>query len=609
MAQPDLGGEGGLMRTGKAIALIAFLIPGPALAADAAWFGPATATFDIELPGNPYDPEENDVRVRFLGDGERHFERIAYRDDRGGWKAMLVAPQPGRYRAVLLRNGAPVAASAKEGDVLLEKRLPRGFIRADPAHRNRFVWDNGESYYPLGINLGWQVSGLLPMVEQIEKMGHHGITWTRVWASSWDGKNPWWPQGDPAAPAERLWAPALTRWEAVVDACERADIAFQMVLFHHGAFSSAVNPDWPGHPWNTERGGFLKDPADFFTDGEARRRVKMWLRYAVARFAHSPSVMAWELFNEVELTDAGLMGRWADISTWHADMARYVRSIDPHAHLVTTSAALERPELWKEMDYQQPHVYAIDVVEAIRRAAASRGKPFFFGEFGARGPAAARARGVLRDGLYAGLLSNHAGTPMFWYWDTVERQDLYGELRIAAKVLELSDLARHPAARPRRLRFAGGRSARALGEAGWMMARVSALEASESRVTGAGLVDGDYDQTAIDLDTGEVAIAAARVTRAGLVVNAPFRDAIVILARGESAILDDHLHLGARNDRAELNGEAGRGSAEQLGQQRALLRRQRHVGGAEQDAGEVRLHLDLAAASDDIPVRNEGDGR
>ncbi|MCC6556579.1 MAG: DUF2961 domain-containing protein [Polyangiaceae bacterium] len=505
--------------------------PGRARAAEAVWFGPATVTFEVELPGNPYDPDENDVRVRFVGDGERHFDRIAYLDERGGWKATLVAPQPGRYRAVLLRNGAPVAASAREGDVVLERRLPRGFIRAGPARRNRFVWDDGEPYYPVGINLGWQVSGLLPMVEQIEKMGRHGINWTRVWASGWDGKNPWWPQGGAGGPADRLWAPALARWGAVVDACERAGVAFQMVLFHHGAFSTTVDPDWPGHPWNAARGGFLRDPVDFFTDREARRRAKMWLRHAVARFAHSPSVMAWELFNEVELTDAGQKGRWADISRWHAEMASYLRSIDPHDHLVTTSSVLSRRELWRAMDYLQPHVYAADVAGAVRGAAMPRGKPAFFGELGAEEPAAASAREVLREGLYAGLLSNHAGTPMFWPWDTVERQDLYRELRIAAEVIARSGIAGHAAARPRLLRLPGGGSARALGESRWMMIRLSAREAGGARVTVTGLDDGDYDRIAIDLDTGEVAIAAARVRRARVRVEAPFRDAIVVLAR------------------------------------------------------------------------------
>jgi hypothetical protein len=316
----------------------------------------------------------------------------------------------------------------------------------------------------------------------------------------------------------------------MVDACERADVALQVVLLHHGAFSTAVNPNWAGHPWNVERGGFLRDPADFFSNGEARRRVKMWLRHAVARFSHSPSIMAWELFNEVEWTDAGLRGRWAEIAAWHADMARYLRSIDPYRHLVTTSATLAHPALWEEMDYLQPHLYAFDVAAALRRAPLPAGKPVFFGEFGDRAAPSSGAGEVLRDGLYAGILEDHAGSPMFWYWDLVEKHGLYGELRIAAEVSALSGLASHPAARPRKLRFAGG-AARALGEAGWLLTRLSSPGFAVVRLAGAGLADGDYEETAIDLDTGSVSRARAPVERSTLTVTTPFRDSIVVVER------------------------------------------------------------------------------
>lgn len=495
------------------------------------WYGPAVATFEAQFPGNPHDPAENDVRVEFLGEEGERFERIAYAEGDSVYKAILVAPAPGRYLPVLVRNGVIQAAQAKEGLVELGEKLPRGFIRVDPRSANRFRWDSGEPYYPIGYNLGWQAAGAPPMVEQIRTMGEIGLSWTRIWANHWDSKNPWWPGSEAPPAGGRLWEPALTRWRTMVEACQEAGVAFQMVLFHHGAFSTQVDANWGEHPWNAANGGFLRDPADFFTDSEARRRAKMWLRQAVARHAHAPALMAWELFNEVEWTDAAGRGRWEDIAAWHREMAGYLRALDPYGHLITTSSRLDEPGLWEDMDYVQPHVYAVDVGGAIEDLQVPAGKPAFFGEFGPMPLDRPDLREALRDGLYAGMLKNHAGAPMFWPWDAIAAKDLHGELRTAALVIARSDLGSHPAALPRRVRAGLWVTARALGEPGWMTARLTGSGAKGVRVRDTGLEDGRYALTTVDLATGAATTGEARVEKESFAVTLPSGDAVVILKR------------------------------------------------------------------------------
>ncbi|MEZ0326492.1 MAG: hypothetical protein ACAH95_11355, partial [Fimbriimonas sp.] len=205
---------------------------------------------------------------------------------------------------------------------------------------------------------------------------------------------------------------------------------------------------WPDHPFNTAKGGFLKNAEDFFTDKEAKRRAKMWLRYAVARYGHSQSLMAWELFNEVEWVDARYQNRWEDIEAWHKEMADYLRSIDPYKHLITTSSAMDRPALWTAMDYVQPHTYPSNVTAAVGGFVMPKDKPGFFGEFGPPDTSeAALARGV-KDGIYAGMLSNHAGAAQYWQWDLVEKRNLYPLYKTASLVLQESGLASRPIARP-----------------------------------------------------------------------------------------------------------------------------------------------------------------
>ncbi|MEZ0325329.1 MAG: hypothetical protein ACAH95_05440, partial [Fimbriimonas sp.] len=310
------------------------------------WYGPVTVSFNTVVVGNPYDPEQNNLVVKFMPDKGPVEERLAYVDLDGTIRATLVTQNAARYRAVLFRNGKQMLSEPEGGIVSVNKPLPRGFIRRNPTYANRFKWDNGEPYYPIGFNLGWQSGDILPLNEQIAKMSANGVNWTRIWSSNWDNKNPWWPNGEPIPAKDELWQKALLIWEDLAATCDQMDVPYQMVLFNHGSFSSTVNPNWPDHPFNTAKGGFLKNAADFFTDKEAKRRAKMWLRYAVARYGHSQSLMAWELFNEVEWVDARYQNRWEDIEAWHKEMADYLRSIDPYKHLITTSSAMDRPALW-----------------------------------------------------------------------------------------------------------------------------------------------------------------------------------------------------------------------------------------------------------------------
>lgn len=415
------------------------------------WYGPATVTFNVQVSGNPYDPAQNDLRVRFMPEKGPNEERLAYVDYDGTIKATLVSHTSGRFRAVLVRNGKDMMEPPEEGIIELQTKLSNGYLRVDPTFKNRFAWDSGVPYYPVGFNLAWQSGGMIPVGDQIAKMASNGLNWTRIWSANWDNKNPWWPNDDKDAKPTELWQRALVNWDDEVKACTLVNLPFQFVLFNHGSFSSKVNPNWPDHPWNAAKGGFLKDAANFFTDAEAKRRTKMWLRYAVARYSASPDLMAWELFNEVEWVDARYAGRWNDIAAWHKEMADYLRSIDPYKHLITTSSMMEQKELWTAVDYYQPHSYPPNVLMAVAGYDVPKDKPLFFGEFGPPDGPDAQQDAAVRDGIYAAMLTNQAGAAQFWGWDSVEKRDMYGLFKTAALVRDESNIAAQPTARPLQL--------------------------------------------------------------------------------------------------------------------------------------------------------------
>ena len=404
------------------------------------WYGPATVTFNAPITGNPYSPAENDARVTFSRSGQK-LERFAY-FSQGKWHAVLMATAKGDYTAQLTVNGKAV----EQQTVRLSQLQKDGYVRLSG---NRFKLDSGEPYIPHGHNFGWEAG--VPYPQQLADMAKAGLNWSRIWSCSWDGKNPYIPRETATKlTLGSIYEPALDRWQMITENCEKTGIKFQFVLFHHGMYSSSTDSNWKDHPWNKANGGFLARPNDFFTDPKAKELSKNWLRYAIARYGHSPSVMAWEIFNEVQWVDeARRTGGWAVVAAWHKEMADYLRSIDPYHHPITTSSEVD-PAVYAAVDYEQPHTYPPSVFGAIIGTKALPSKPLFFGEFGGSGPAgdAPAEQAIVRDGFWAGLLAGQSGPGQYWYWDRAYSAKLYEEYARESKILPRTGFAQHPDGKP-----------------------------------------------------------------------------------------------------------------------------------------------------------------
>ena len=161
----------------------------------------------------------------------------------------------------------------------------------------------------------------------------------------------------------------------------------QLVLQHHGQFTNSVNSEWSDNPYNSSNGGPLSSASQFFNSATAKAQTKKQYRYIVARWGYSPNIYAWELFNEVNYTE----GVAPEIDAWHDEMSLYLKSLDIHNHLVTTSThnsngLLSSMDDNTGMDQLQFHYYGSHLETTILSAGQTLDglitKPLNCGEFG-----------------------------------------------------------------------------------------------------------------------------------------------------------------------------------------------------------------------------------
>ncbi|MHC4682507.1 MAG: cellulase family glycosylhydrolase, partial [Planctomycetota bacterium] len=271
----------------------------------------------------------------------------------------------------------------------------RGFIRTDQRDRYYLRYANGQPYLPIGHNVCWLPDGPGDWENYFTSMGAVGENWTRIWMTHFfEGQILEWSSNHWSGYFQgvgQFSLPMAKKIDQMIELAEQNGIGVQLVFQQDDQFNT-TNPNWNQNPYNISNaaidGGFLENPDDFFTDGEAIRLTKNKYRYIVARWGYSCAILAWELWNEVQYTDGWRSNREAVVA-WHDEMSDYISSIDPFKHLITTSSdASGFDALWSldNIDVIQVHHYGAEMIGFFSNTAtrlASHGKPIIMGEFGA----------------------------------------------------------------------------------------------------------------------------------------------------------------------------------------------------------------------------------
>jgi hypothetical protein len=404
------------------------------------------ASFNIaSLATDPFDYTVTDVRVQILQPDNSTISLPAFFDGGTTWRVRHTPTTMGIYSiSGVTMNGSPLSVSNLQPTSWTVTGFPTsaGYIRVDTNNPRRFITSNGRRFFPVGENMAWS-SPSANALNIFPKMGAAHENWSRVWMThfyegSGLGLNLDWPKVNNTF--GQLSLPNAQNWDAIVAAADQAGIHFQMTLQHHGQYSTTVDPNWSDNPYNTANGGFLSDPTNFFTDATAKALTKRKLRYAVARWGYSPAIMGWELFNEVENTDAARDGEWDIIQAWHDEMATFIRSQDPYHHLITTSSVLNEP-IWDKTDYYTHHDYPSDLISGIRDAQdisdSQPAAPDFSSECGID----FTPHVGISPPIWASLMAGQSGDAMPWYWDTIDPNNDYFLIQAAADFVTRSGLA------------------------------------------------------------------------------------------------------------------------------------------------------------------------
>jgi len=259
---------------------------------------------------------------------------------------------------------------------------------------------------------------------------------------------------DAATDRELLWEteidrPLLGRYNSVdcfmldqlVTAAEEKGIYLQLCLLTRDLYMSR-----------------LRDPASEVYRA-AIEDAKRTFRYAVARWGYSPTVAAWEYWNEI---DPGL-----PTDRFYEELGQYLEEIDPYRHLRTTSTWGPSPKDCRHprLDIAEVHYYLRpqdrqrirdEVAAVLDRTAFLREhapqKPVLIGEFGLADDQWREDAQMSQDtqllhfhnSLWASLVSGGSGTVMFWWWDRLDRMNAYPHYLPLARFAEVIPFTRKP---------------------------------------------------------------------------------------------------------------------------------------------------------------------
>lgn len=437
---------------------------------------------------NPYDPNQIDLRVLFSTPSGKEVEVGAFwyqgydlqtRQPKGepGWKVRFTPDETGEWIAVATAPSLGLRSEPFTFNVTPSSRT--GFVRIHPTNPYYLAFDNGDFFFPIGLNMGWW-GGCCDPIDQygrwFDLFTANGGNTIRVWMAAWSFGIEWKDTGLGDYEDRQYEAWLLDQLFRLAD---EHGVKIILVLVNHGPFSITTNTEWADNPYNAALGGPLSSPEQFVSDPIAKSYFQRRLNYIINRWGYSPDLLAWEWFNEVNLTpisDEALI-------PWLQEMTAYLRQRDVNHHLTTNSYAMRTlSPLWQlpELDIVQKHEYSSQINSSDQDLASRAAqdfqvlaqsipaKPILLGEFGYSasnyGDDVEKTGIHLHNGLWSTTFSGYAGSGMYWWWDVyIEANNLWYHFKGLARFLDGVDLTHYQPFSPLQISGSGGSSGQTVG--------------------------------------------------------------------------------------------------------------------------------------------------
>lgn len=356
------------------------------------------------------------------------------------WRLRFTPPEAGDYSLSLTvrTNGQPWGSPAVTNFAVLANQAATrsGYVRIAASQQYLETGDR-QALRLLGANVCWPGKrGTLDYDDWFPAMAAAGENYARLWM---------WPSAfgieTDANSLGRYRQDHAWQLDYVFQLAEQHGIYLLLCLDYHGMFE--VTPDswggnnlWPSNPYNATNGGPCLNQNAFFTNSTAMTVYQKRLRYLIARYGYSPNLLAWQFFNEIDNVYAYLNP--SDVAKWHGVMGSWLHTNDPFGHLVTTSltGSSDRPEIWNlpQLDFAAYHSYG-EPGPAARLSSVTQSflrryrKPVLIDEFGIDWRGWNRTndpslRGF-RQALWGGALGGSMGTSMSWWWENIQRENVY----------------------------------------------------------------------------------------------------------------------------------------------------------------------------------------
>jgi hypothetical protein len=368
-----------------------------------------------------------------------------------GWRVRFTPVEEGTYRCTVTAVAGGQVARPNEVTFRATPCERPGFVRVSQDDPHYFVFDNGESFFPIGHDVPW---GLNDALVQFPKMQAHGENCTYFIMCPWDTSIEWRKLGE----YDQV---AAARLDGYVRCAEENGIRLKLSFDIHDSFRRSRL--WGENPYNAANGGPCREVNDFYSSPEAYAAYTKRLRYILARWGYSPSIMAWEAFAEndgpTQLPD-GSEG-WSYPSkpggeqvsrmlvAFLRNVGDFLRANDPYGRLFTASFGgdVSDPNVWAlpQVQYTQIHHYnSIDTAPPIHdwcaKLTREYPKPMMVTEFGWNTQATDYTidpQGIcLHNGIWASALSGAAGGALNWWWDRVDGLNLYPHFRALRSFVE-----------------------------------------------------------------------------------------------------------------------------------------------------------------------------